>query len=91
MKLKVRLLFSKLAQLLYPGYSFCGRCKMPWSLVELHNTHYNNHQGCFPLCEDCWNDLSINDRLPYYEYLVFYEWGKPDLWKDIEQAVLNGK
>lgn len=48
------------------GYSWCGRCKLPWSHVEGHSTHFAKGQGCFPLCVYCWGELTIEQRLPYY-------------------------
>jgi len=26
--------------------------------------------GCFALCEECWNELTPEERIPYYEQLI---------------------
>ena len=83
------------AKLLAPGYGTCYRCDMPWKFVNPHSTYYVENRGCFPLCEDCWQTLTIEQRLPYYKTL-WAEWQKngPDSikkWELIEKAVLEGK
>lgn len=53
---------------------------------------YNEGHGVFPLCEKCWNELSEEERLPYYKNLFMSHSNKKDeTWKEIEQAVLAGK
>ena len=79
-------------RLIHPDYGWCGRCKMPWAGVESHCTNYTDVRGCFPLCEDCWNSLTIEERLPYYR-LLWSSWTvehRPD-WELIEKAVEEGK
>jgi hypothetical protein len=103
-----RLLFSYPARLLSPVQSTCGRCHMPWSIVDGHITEYKvihkecgcfeATEGCFPLCESCWHDLTPEKRLQYYEIWwkstrhqleranIAYE----DDWEYIKQAVSGG-
>lgn len=64
---------AKAARLVSPGYSWCGRCGLPWRFVEGHTTWYKRfpeergRSGCFPLCESCWTILGTAEaRLPYY-------------------------
>ena len=61
----------------------------------------------FPLCSDCWTELSPEDRLPYYRSLYerwlgddeMYEAIRgqpapkrpPEQWEQIRSAVLAGK
>lgn len=57
--------------------------------------------ACFPLCEECWSELSIRARIPYYEAL-WLDWVKTSLsptkngqdWQEvgrsIREAVLAG-
>lgn len=72
------------------GYSWCGRCETPWRFVQGHSTSYTEGRACFPLCEKCWSDLTINERLPYYREL----WEKWDEgyaeWENIRAAVEQG-
>lgn len=75
------------------GYGTCLRCVEPWSKVEGHSTSYGRGmQSCFPLCEPCWQALSPEQRLPYYQILILEVWenGEAD-WPSIKQAVLDGK
>lgn len=88
-----RLQISDLMQALFPSFSSCGRCKMPWSLVRCHITNYSPVAGMFPLCEDCWTELRTpENRMPYYREL-FNSWdrlGRPVRegdWRVIETAV----
>lgn len=92
------------ARLVSPMCSWCGRCDMPWNLTKNHVTGVTEVSGIFPLCENCWNDLTPQDRLPYYRKL-YESWLKtmpetlPDgspsklnvTWEEIEAAVLAGK
>ncbi len=78
-----------------PRYSSCGRCNMTWDYVDGHDTKYSETMGCFPLCERCWGELTIEERLPYYKAL-WIEWDKfrvtdQETWEQIKKAVLAGK
>lgn len=47
---------------------------MPWKFTEGHTTWYGDGtRGCFPLCEACWSDLTVEERLPFYERLL-HDW-----------------
>jgi len=70
----------------------------------MHTTEFSSDGGCFTLCESCWSELTIKERLPYYDHLVT-RWIGMDLhencgrrqeeletrWTLIRQAVLAGK
>jgi hypothetical protein len=101
MKLMLRKLWGMIARLLSPQYSACGRCGRPWNVCKGHSTYYKSGSGCYPLCEECWSELTPDERLPYYRAL-WVDWqsygydtknGIPwdELWNMIEGAVLNGK
>jgi hypothetical protein len=56
-----------------------------WSVTEAQKNFYREWvgdpfvdvvggEGCSPLCEDCWRELSPDERLPYYKALY-------DLWE----------
>lgn len=99
---RVRNRFGRVA-----GFGSCYRCGGTWNHVEEHTTYYNDHSGCFPLCKDCWEKLTPEQRLPYYAQLMglwlshpeFWssdEWGPHfienlDKWPEIKAAVLAGK
>lgn len=67
-KLNVRL--GRRSQRFAPGFSWCFRCLTPWKFVKLHDTKYELSRGCFPLCEKCWAECSIAERLPFYDELI---------------------
>lgn len=64
-----------------PGYSQCQRCKTTWAFVEPHAVDYAlcsdnddsfvepdgkmGGSGIFFLCEQCWNECSVNERVHY--------------------------
>lgn len=83
-------------QRLAPGYGSCGRCKWPWPFVVTHCTDFAEGNGCFPLCEQCWQSLGTPEaRMPFYETLITYwlsfgplERGQAEA---IRAAVLEGK
>lgn len=78
MNLPTRKLLGMMSRIAFYSYSWCGVCKRTWNICEKHSTEYKTEMdgmitwGCFPLCEECWQDLTIEQRIPYYE----------DLWQD---------
>lgn len=87
---------GSVTQLYFCNYGYCGRCKTTWNFCRSHSTAYCDWSGCFPLCELCWQELSIEERLPYYRRL-WHSWMSCDgtetteeTWKLMEQAVRNG-
>lgn len=94
MKLKQRKLMAKLAKPFSSGLSSCGRCNRTWNICTGHTTQYNEYSGCFPLCEECWGELTPEQRLPYYMDLMdIWESGgrPPSVREDVRKAVLEGK
>jgi hypothetical protein len=81
-----------ISHVLTPSYGSCWRCHTTWTFVSPHKTRYGEGEGCFPLCEQCWEDAGTPDvRLPYYRAL-WEEWAAEPLgglpaWELIEQAV----
>lgn len=87
------------------GFSWCGRCKRVWAICEGHSTHYLEGRGCFPLCEECWGELTPDQRLPYYRDLWLrwreeikkarldprYKKCRVVQWRWVKKAVLEGK
>lgn len=88
---------GKISQLLSPGYSACGKCHTTWRFVKDHTTPYSQMGAMFPLCEQCWHELTPDERLPFYRDLwdLWNSYSFPDYipppWSDIEAAVLAGK
>ena len=97
MKLRIRKLIGDFTQLFNIHYSACGRCNRHWGICKRHSTDVvRGVWGCFPLCEDCWQELTPEERLPYYR--AHYERGmegsdpyEDGTWEDMKKAVLEGK
>lgn len=48
----------------------CGCCNRRWDEVKGHTTMiHGTPMGMFPLCEECWAKLSVEERLPFYKAL----------------------
>ena len=83
------------------SFGSCNRCFESWAYVRGHATSYTESMGCFPLCEDCWEVLTPEERLPYYRRMWkgWFHWADTNdevaalykKWKLIEKAVLDGK
>jgi len=103
-ELKARIEKGIVEQQLYPGRGTCSRCGRPWGAVEGHATWYTEGHGCFPLCEECWEELTPEQRLPYYRQWIddsvwqSHLFGYPqyaekteNMWPELKKAVLAGK
>lgn len=97
--LSARKAVGLVSRAVYLNYSACGRCNRSWALVEGHSTPVDfstGGHGCFPLCETCWSELTIEERLPYYHELFRYwksigsEKTQED-WENMRIAVEMGK
>lgn len=86
---------GSISKILTPSYSACQKCDTTWAFVKPHCTDYEEGKGCFPLCEKCWNELTPEERLPYYRMLwnIWSYWNKQneEKWIKINKAVLEGK
>lgn len=75
------------------GLGGCYKCGTPWDCVRSHTTPFAHYSGCFALCEKCWQELTPQQRLPYYEKLMA-QWGDAKTLPEVElirTAVLEGK
>ena len=45
----------------YPGYSYCSGCGLPWNKCESKSVNTSLSNGTFATCIDCWNKLSLDD------------------------------
>lgn len=94
MKLLLKRLIGLYSIIAYPGYSGCLRCWRRWVTVKHHETMYSESAGCFPLCQECWQELTPETRLPFYRKL-YRQWaskltaGLPS-FQDIKDAVMRG-
>ena len=88
-----------------PGFGSCGKCGTTWVFVKSHETTLKKiGSECFPLCELCWGELSIEDRIPFYRQLIegwidqrhpkdqwlYYGVHYFDVWEAVKEAVEAG-
>ena len=84
------------------GRSHCMRCRTAWGAVQGHSTNYSGRNGTFPLCKQCWSELTPISRLPFYQVLwaqhLFEVRHRPKdvdelflTWTYLEAAVRAGK
>lgn len=72
-----------------PGYSWCERCKRPWSRVEPRTIWYEENRGCFALCTKCWDETDFVEHVGYFwDSFTRYWVGKKD-WTQIFVALLD--
>ena len=95
MRLFFRRLWGVIARIFSPGYSHCGHCKRPWTVCKGHNTPIDDNIGCFPLCSECWSELTPDTRMPYYVALIKW-WEETSFVSNekktrIKSAVMMGK
>lgn len=73
------------------GWGSCSRCHLSWNMVESHITPFGSEgSGYCPLCEGCWQQCSIEERLPYYRQL-WLAWGEDNNWEQIRAAISAGR
>lgn len=94
--------YGKIIQSIF-GYGSCVRCWRPWNVVKYHVTNLrgnNDGTGIFPMCQECWKELSPEKRLIYYK-IMWCGWSASIedknhaeetyfMWPTIEKAVLSG-
>ncbi len=83
---------GRISQWFAPGYSWCVRCKTSWRFIEPHVTPYTGNvyeggRGAFALCEKCWQESSLPERIAYY----IDRFGGQEEWPLIKAAVRSGK
>lgn len=64
---------TALERQLFPNKGTCLRCRRPWNCCHPYAVYYDESNGAFPLCSDCWNDCTIAQRKKYFRTLYF-EW-----------------
>lgn len=77
------------------GFGRCYRCNRTWQNCRSHSTQFSREEGCFALCEECWQVLDVEGRLVYYRQL-WQDWSAEgnssrEEWEQIELAVRQGK
>lgn len=52
------------------GFSCCAHCGMPWKYVEGKPIPFSDSSGMFPLCEQCFDELSPQRIDMYIDQLI---------------------
>jgi len=97
MMLRIKRWLAPLLRVISPSYGACKACGVPWKFAKPHDTDYQDGSGVFALCEDCWQERTPEQRLPYYGRLVLVDWWRSGslvdytTWANIKAAVLSGK
>lgn len=86
-----RIIMAWLLNRFHRGLGTCLHCSRNWAICKGHITHFTEDRGVFPLCEDCWKDLSITERLFYYYALWWLQEADEKQWHLVERAVKEGK
>lgn len=53
----------KAYQHLYPSFSTCGICGLPWSVCKPKFIELNDSFGTFSVCEHCWNKATLSELM----------------------------
>ena len=65
------------------GFGGCAKCGDRWNWKDAHTVYYSEHAGGSPLCEECWNKTTKEEKLRYYLGQL-YKYDRPDF--DYEKA-----
>lgn len=52
--------------MLYPSYSYCKKCKLPWKFCAPKTIPTSEGDGIFFVCCECWNNSTIKELKKYY-------------------------
>lgn len=56
-----------LSRFMNPNVGSCSQCGISWAATHGHNTEYQIGSGIFVLCEECWQTMTVEERLPHYQ------------------------
>ena len=59
------------------GLSYCLKCNGTWNWKKPHMILVNNNRSIFPLCEECYHEVSPEERL-YWCKTLFKSWYTKD-------------
>lgn len=99
MNLAERRLLARRINHQYAGSGWCQRCNLNWQVTTHHTTWFLEDEtgghGVSPLCEDCWQECTVEERLVFYrllwdEYAVESSDYEQE-WPLVEKAVRAGK
>ena len=78
---------GRVGKLFAHGYSDCKRCHTPWFFVEPRVVDFTPSFGGFALCEKCWAESSLGERLAFNEECWRECWHQSDNYTHEEMVV----
>lgn len=66
---------SGVLRLVNPGMGYCKICGLPWNHCKSHVVNITKYQGCFAVCEHCYENSSYKDILNAHLQL-WHDWEK---------------
>ena len=58
--------WASVLQKLYPSYTYCARCGIPWNHCNAKSVRISPHRGTFATCDRCWNESTLHELKYYY-------------------------
>ena len=55
-----------LLRCLYPNWSYCKKCGLPYSCCTEKSVMYSEHSGTFATCDICWDNSTLEELKIYY-------------------------
>lgn len=66
------------SRLIFPDYSYCKKCNTTWNMANPLAVEYDESGGgCIALCQKCWCDSNVEERVKYYKNVI-EKWQKTD-------------
>lgn len=59
------------------GFGTCLKCKDSWYWKKYHVTYFVEGRGMFPLCEECYQKITPEERFAWHKKLLD-EWSEED-------------
>lgn len=94
--LKTRKTIAGLTRFLAPLFGHwvlegCWSCGIHEAVVPEHSLAFSEGTGCIILCEGCWRDLSLSEKIKYYrqwyDKVIGDQTDYEFTWEQIEMAI----
>lgn len=82
---------GKISQWISPNFSSCLKCKTTWIFVKSKSLMYDTFSGHFAMCEKCYNESSLDERIYYYTQADYIKGSENFKKCMIEDILLDSK
>jgi hypothetical protein len=94
--IKTRKCIAWLTKLLAPMFGHfiqdgCICCGIHSAVTPMHTVWHNEGSGSAVLCEGCWHDLAIPEKLKFYK-MAYERWWSGEgweKWEEIEKSIIH--